>query len=131
MADTRPAMTEKVSFPEGRAAKGKGIRGQAQRHGSLPGPADRQGGQPWSENLPEQIPQCPYEHPRADPDQVESAREALLRIDLLRAERLLREERTADAVAIMSRILRETGDPELAVAVARRLDQLRTARAGG
>jgi Tfp pilus assembly protein PilF len=68
---------------------------------------------------------------RADPDRVQSAREALLRIDLLRAERLLREGRTADAVEIMSRVLRETGDPELAASLASRLDQLRTARAGG
>ena len=67
----------------------------------------------------------------ADPDQVQSAREALLRVDLMRAERLLREGKTAAAVEIMSRVLRETGDGELATALASRLDQLQTARAGG
>ena len=67
----------------------------------------------------------------ADPDQVQSAREALLRIDLLRADRLLREGKTTDAVEIMSRVLTETGDPELAAALASRLDQIRITRAGG
>ncbi len=67
----------------------------------------------------------------ADPDQVQSAREALLRVDLMRAERLLREGKTAAAVEIMSRVLRETGDGELAAALASRLDQLQPARAGG
>jgi Tfp pilus assembly protein PilF len=66
----------------------------------------------------------------ADPDQVQTAREALLRVDLMRAERLLREGKTAVAVEIMSRVLRETGDRDLAAALASRLDQL-TARAGG
>ena len=47
------------------------------------------------------------------------------------AERLLREGKTADAVEIMSRIVRETGDRDLAAALARRLDQLQPARAGG
>jgi tetratricopeptide (TPR) repeat protein len=68
---------------------------------------------------------------RADPDQVQSAREALLRIDLLRADRLLREGSTAEAVEIMSRVLRETGDPELAVVLASRLEKIRITRAGG
>jgi tetratricopeptide (TPR) repeat protein len=68
---------------------------------------------------------------RAEADQVQSAREALLRIDLLRAERLLRDGKTAEAVEIMSRVLSETGDPELAAALASRLDQIRTTRAGG
>ena len=67
----------------------------------------------------------------ADPDQVQSAREALLRVDLLRAERLLREGKTAAAIEIMSRVLRETGDGDLAAALASRLDQLQPARAGG
>jgi Tfp pilus assembly protein PilF len=68
---------------------------------------------------------------RAEPELVESAREALLRVDLLDAERLLREGRTAGAIEIMNRVLRETADRELAAKLAGRLEKLQTPRAGG
>jgi tetratricopeptide (TPR) repeat protein len=65
---------------------------------------------------------------RADSDQVASAREALLRIDVLHAERLLGEGKTTDAVEIMRRVLRETGDAELAAVLATRLEAIDSAR---
>jgi Tfp pilus assembly protein PilF len=67
---------------------------------------------------------------RAEPAQVESAREALLRVDLMRAEGLLRQGRNADAIEIMSRVLRETGDRDLAAALATRLGDLERAISG-
>ena len=61
---------------------------------------------------------------------VESAREALLRVDVMRAERLLREGETAAAVEIMSRVLQETGDRELQAVLQSRLDRLERATSG-
>jgi len=68
---------------------------------------------------------------RATPDRVERAREALLRVELTRAERLLYLGRTAEAVEIMSRVHVETRDGDLAAAVASRIEALERALAGG
>ncbi|HVR30964.1 MAG TPA: DUF1570 domain-containing protein [Thermoanaerobaculia bacterium] len=68
---------------------------------------------------------------RADPDRLERAREALLRVDLTHAERLLRDGRLEEAVAILSRVLQETHDRDLAAAVASRLELLERTVAGG
>ena len=63
-----------------------------------------------------------------DAAMVESAREALLRVDLMRAERLLREGEIAAAVEIMSRVLQETGDRDLAANLETRLERLERAQ---
>jgi hypothetical protein len=68
---------------------------------------------------------------RADPELVERARESLLRLEVQRAERLLRDGRTGDAVEILSRVLSQTGDRDLATALAARLEQIERAQAGG
>jgi tetratricopeptide (TPR) repeat protein len=68
---------------------------------------------------------------RAEPELVESAREALLRVDLMRAERLLREGKTPEAVDIMGRVLRQTNDRDLATQLAARLEALERATTGG
>jgi tetratricopeptide (TPR) repeat protein len=68
---------------------------------------------------------------RASPDRVEHAREALLRVDLERAERMLGDGHTSAAIELMSRVLAETRDRDLASAVAARLEQLERALAGG
>ena len=60
----------------------------------------------------------------AEPIWVERASEALLQADLAAAERLLRQGRTEEAIALMEDVLRNTTDGGLAMSVTDRLDLL-------